>query len=103
MKKTLMMFLRRQLKKQMCWRDGSGEARREVLEDLMDIENAKKVLDWISQGKISVQIKKTKIASPFATNLVLQGYSDLIKIEDRQEFLKRMHAEHLKIIKEKGE
>ena len=79
------------------------EARREVLEDLMDIENAKKVLDWISQGKISVQIKKTKIASPFATNLVLQGYSDLIKIEDRQEFLKRMHAEHLKIIKEKGE
>ena len=27
------------------------EARREVLEDLMDIQNAKVVLDWIKKGK----------------------------------------------------
>ncbi len=78
------------------------EARREVLEDLMDIENAKKVIDWISKGKIKIKFRITKIPSPFAANLVIQGYSDLIKIEDRQEFLKRMHQEHLRVIKERG-
>ena len=77
------------------------EARREVLEDLMDVENAKKVLKWIQKGNVQVKIKKTKIPSPFATNLILQGYSDLIRMEDRQEFLKRMHREHLRIIDRK--
>jgi len=77
------------------------EARREVLEDLMDIENAKLVLGWIRKGKIKIKIVETEVPSPFATNLVLQGYSDLIRIEDRQEFLKRMHEEHVKIIAKK--
>ncbi|MEK6842222.1 MAG: helicase-related protein, partial [Nanoarchaeota archaeon] len=77
------------------------EARREVLEDLMDIENAKKVLSWIREGKIKTKIVETEIPSPFAANLVLQGYSDLIRIEDRQEFLKRMHEEHIRIIAKK--
>ena len=31
------------------------EARREVLEDLMDIENAKQILNWINDGKIKVE------------------------------------------------
>lgn len=77
------------------------EARREVLEDLMDIENAKQVLKWIQTGKVKIKFADTRIPSPFATNLILQGYSDLIRIEDRQEFLKRMHDEHLKLIGER--
>jgi len=77
------------------------EARREVLEDLMDIENAKLVLGWIREGKIKVNIVETEVPSPFATNLISQGYSDLIRIEDRQEFLKRMHEEHVRIIFQK--
>ncbi len=77
------------------------EARREVLEDLMDIENTRKVLDWIKTGRIKIKIKETNIPSPFATNLILQGYSDLIRIEDRQDFLKRIHKEHLRIIEGK--
>lgn len=79
------------------------EARREVLEDLMDLENAKKVISWIKQGKVKVKIKDTIIPSPFASNLILQGYSDLIRIEDKQEFLRRMHQQHLKIIAKKIE
>jgi len=74
------------------------EARREVLEDLMDIKNAKQVLEWIKSGKVKIKIVDVQIPSPFASNLILQGYSDLMKIEDKQEFLKRMHEEHLKII-----
>ena len=76
------------------------EARREVLGDLMDIDNAKMVLGWIKDGKVKIDKIHTKLPSPFALNLVMQGYSDLLKIEDKMKFLKRMHKE---ILKEIGE
>jgi len=67
------------------------EARREVLEDLMDIDNAVKILEDIENKKIKIKEISTKIPSPFAFNLVLQGYTDVFKIEDKIEFLRRMH------------
>ena len=67
----------------------------------MDIENAKLVLSWIKEGRIKWKIKETDIPSPFALNLILQGRSDLIKLEDKQAFLRRMHEEHIKSVKEK--
>jgi ATP-dependent Lhr-like helicase len=74
------------------------EARREVLEDLMDINNTKLILEWLEKKKIKTKIKNTKLPSPFALNLILQGHMDLIRIEDKQEFLKRMHKIHLEAI-----
>ncbi|MFH1332117.1 MAG: ATP-dependent helicase [archaeon] len=67
------------------------EARREVLEDLMDIDNAIKILELVEQGKIKVVETNTKIPSPFALGLILEGASDIMKIDDKQEFLRRMH------------
>ena len=67
------------------------EARREVLDDLMDIESAKKVLEQIEDGRIRLVQIETKIPSPFAFNIALQGVMDVLKIEDKIEFLKRMH------------
>jgi ATP-dependent Lhr-like helicase len=67
------------------------EARREVLEDLMDIESAKKVVTMIENQSIAVKSIDTTIPSPFAFNLVLQGHLDMVRIEDRIDFLKRMH------------
>ncbi len=79
------------------------EARREVLEDLMDIENTKKVLRQIEEGKIKLIEIETKIPTPFAFNIALQGFMDVLKIEDKIEFLKRMHEMVLaKISLEKG-
>jgi ATP-dependent Lhr-like helicase len=72
------------------------EARREVLEDLMDVENTKGVLREIEKGKIKIKIVETSLPSPFALNLILQGHTDLIRIEDKQAFLKRMHELHMK-------
>lgn len=77
------------------------EARREVLEDLMDVENAKQVLRWIENGKIKIKIIRTPIVSPFGVNIIMEGRSDLIKMEDRANFLKRMHQLHLKVIESK--
>ena len=67
------------------------EARREVLEDLMDINNATEIIKLIEDQKINIVEFNTRIPSPFAFNLVLESYSDILKMEDRQEFLKRMH------------
>jgi len=75
------------------------EARREVLEDLMDIENAKIVLGWIKEGRMKMKIRETSLPSPFALGIIMQGQSDMIRIEDKQAFLKRMHELHLKEIK----
>jgi ATP-dependent Lhr-like helicase len=79
------------------------EARREVLEDLMDINNAKQVLGLIKDGKIKVKIRDTKLPSPFSLNLILQGHADLIRIEDKQEFLRRMHELYRKNLWAKDE
>ncbi len=70
------------------------EARREVLEDLMDIDSAKQVL------KMNLDIVEThhELPSPFAFNLVLQAYTDILKMEDRLQFLKRMHEKVLEHI-----
>ncbi len=67
------------------------EARREVLEDLMDIEHAIWVLQQIQDRKIEVKEVNTSLPSPFAFNLVLEGYTDIMKMEDKLEFLRRMH------------
>ncbi len=71
------------------------EARREILEDLMDIENATNILKGIEDGKIKVVERFTSLPSPFAFNLVLQGYVDVFKIEDKIEFLRQMHQKIL--------
>jgi len=67
------------------------EARREVLEDLMDIHHAEEVLRDIESGKISIKEIHTEIPTPFAFNLISMGYSDIMKMEDKQQFLKNMH------------
>ncbi len=68
------------------------EARREVLEDLMDIDNATKILKNIEERKIKVKEINTKIPSPFAFNILMQGRMDMLRMEDRVEFLRKMHA-----------
>lgn len=67
------------------------EARREVMEDLMDIENSLKILKRIENDEINIKEHVTRIPSPFAFNLALRGFTDILKAEDRQEFLQNMH------------
>jgi len=88
------------------------EARREVLEDLMDYEHAQCIIDEINSGRMGVEEMQAGLPSPFAFGLIAEGYSDVIKVEDKHEFLRRMHQEVLarialkegkKILKEKQE
>lgn len=77
------------------------EARREVLEDLMDIENAKTVLKWIEDKKVKITEFTSAVPSPFSFMIVLQGYLDILRIEDRVEFLRRMHEQVISSIEYK--
>lgn len=78
-----------------------NEARREALEDYMDVENALRVITWINSGEMEIKIINTVIPSPFAFNLVSQGYLDVLNQNDKAEFTKRMHLAVLEKIKSK--
>ncbi|MEK6874314.1 MAG: ATP-dependent helicase [Nanoarchaeota archaeon] len=67
------------------------EAKREVLQDLMDIESARQILYQVEEGHISIEEINTQIPSPFGFNLALQGTMDILKADDKIEFLRRMH------------
>ena len=76
------------------------ESRREATEDYMDIKNAKRVISWIYSGEMEIRTINTIIPSPFAFNLVSQGYLEVLKQNDKSEFTKRMHRAVIEKIKE---
>ena len=76
------------------------ESRREATEDYMDIKKKKKVISWISSGEMEIKTINTIIPSPFAFNLVSQGYLEVLKQNDKSEFTKRMHRAVIEKIKE---
>ena len=78
------------------------EARREILEDLMNIHEAQQVLGWIKDKKIKIDTITSDIPSPFALNLVVQGYADLMRMENKLLFLKRMHEKVMERIQKKS-
>ncbi|MDR2544325.1 MAG: ATP-dependent helicase [Methanobrevibacter sp.] len=77
------------------------ESQREVIEDYMDVDNAKKIIEQIESKHLELKIINTVIPSPFGFNLVSQGYLDVLSPNDKGEFVKRTHKAILKIIKEK--
>lgn len=77
------------------------EARREVLEDVMDIFNAEKLVSWIVNNELRIVDSYLQSPSPFAFNLFAQGFSDVVKIQDKQEFLKKLHKKVMETINKK--
>ncbi len=69
------------------------EAYREIMEDYMDIEHAEEVVDKIARGEIRViDVGELPVPTPFAHNIVLEGLSDLIFMEDKMAALRRFQA-----------
>ena len=58
---------------------------------MMDLQNAGVVLGWIREGRVKIQQIHTDLPSPFSLNLIMQSHADLLKIEDKIAFLKRMY------------
>jgi len=75
------------------------EAYREILEDYMDIENAKQVLRWIREGSVEVAyFGATPVPSPFAHHVVVRGYSDIVLMEDRKRLLLELHRRVMELL-----
>lgn len=78
------------------------ETKREILEDVMDIQNTEEIIKLIEKGKIQLIEINVNSPSPFAFNLFLQGYADILKVEERIEFIKRMHEKVMQKIEGKN-
>jgi len=62
----------------------------------MNIDGAREVLDGIASGKIEVkEAGITDVPSPFAHNVVLVGMSDIVLMHDRSTLLKELHRKVL--------
>jgi ATP-dependent Lhr-like helicase len=75
------------------------ETYREILEDVMDVERAEKVLENIKKGKIKYEFVKTEVPSPFAHNLIVLGEADIVLMKDRRERLIELHEAIMSKIK----
>jgi len=71
------------------------ETYREIMEDAMDIKHAKQIIKEIETENIIYQQTEADIPSPFSHNLLLQGSTDVIKMEDRKERLQKLHQQVL--------
>ncbi|QGA80269.1 ATP-dependent helicase [Candidatus Nanohalobium constans] len=76
------------------------ETYREIMEDAMDVNHAEDVIEGLRDGSISYEMGETDIPSPFSHNLLLQGSTDVIKMEDKKERLQQMHQQVLDRIEE---
>ncbi len=65
------------------------ETKREILEDAMDLEHAKEAQKILRQA--DVLFKEVTIPSPFAMNIIMQGYNDILRATDKQEFVRKMY------------
>ena len=66
-------------------------------------QNMSLILVTLEEGKIKIDLIHTKIPSPFAFNLIAQGYMDVLRMEDRLEFIRRLHQAILKEINKDNE
>ena len=64
----------------------------------------KEVLRRIERGEIAVKILESRIVpSPFAHNIVAQGYSDIVLMEDKRRFLIKLYEKVLQRVGEAEE
>ncbi len=78
------------------------ETYREIMEDAMDVENARNFLEKVHNGEVRIEYLQNRfIPSPFAFNLVLMGNSDTILMEDRREMVRLLHQRVLRMIDER--
>ncbi len=77
------------------------ETYREILEDYMDIHHAREVLEKVHRGEVKVvETPLLDTPSPFAHNIVLEGLSDIVLMEDKRALIARFHEQIMRRIQE---
>jgi ATP-dependent Lhr-like helicase len=79
------------------------EAYREVMEDAMDIDNARIYWNKIKKNKIKIKlIKNLEVPSPFGLNVYVAGVSDIILMNDKKGYIQQLHKKLISMIDKKG-
>ena len=76
------------------------ETYREIMEDAMDLNHAKEVIEGLRTDEITFSVHESDIPSPFSHNLLLQGSTDVVKMEDKKERLQNLHSQVMERIEE---
>jgi ATP-dependent Lhr-like helicase len=75
------------------------ETYREIVEDLMDVEMAKSVLNDVENGtRRFIVTKELDLPSPFTHELLVSAYTDVVLMEDRRALLNELFETVLKRI-----
>lgn len=73
-----------------------AETYAEILSEVMDLENARGVLESMESGTRRIEfIPFSGVPSPFAHNVVLVGVSDIVLMEDKSMLLRELHRKVL--------
>lgn len=75
------------------------ETYREILEDVMDINNALRFVSELENGvRTPIICKPSRVASPIAHSLLLSSFTDVVLMEDKRALLERLYKEVLAAI-----
>jgi ATP-dependent helicase Lhr and Lhr-like helicase len=74
------------------------ETYREVMNDLMDLPRASKIIEAMINEKIKVKLVRTDSPSPFSHNMITFGQADAVLMKDRHRHLQRLHEMVMKQI-----
>jgi ATP-dependent Lhr-like helicase len=79
------------------------EAYREIVEDVMDVENAAHVLRDVEAGRRRIVLMpEYDLPSPFSHGIVVSGYEDAVLMEDRRRLLESLHESVMRKLEEAG-
>ncbi len=79
------------------------ETLREIMQDYMDVDSAKKVLRWIEKGEIKVEVTgPSTIPSPFAHHILSIGYHDIVLMEDKRRLIMELHRRVMDYLRRRG-
>ncbi len=70
------------------------EVYREIMQDAMHVDEALDYMEKLRKRRIIIEVPE--VPSPFAFNLVALGAKDVVMVEDRREFIRKMHERLLK-------
>ncbi|MGC8812767.1 MAG: ATP-dependent helicase, partial [Candidatus Aenigmatarchaeota archaeon] len=76
------------------------ETYREVMQDFMDVEHAKWLLEQVEKGRIKYEfLPESNVPSPFSHTLIALGESDVVLMEDRKKLLLELHKKVMERVK----
>jgi len=80
------------------------ETYNEILHQVLDLQNAEKILKRVEEGKIKIRCADySETPSPFAHEVLMAGISDVIMMDDKSSLLRKFHQKVLEQVIPKEE